>query len=155
MQRSQPRKSLELADRTKNIVLRQKLSWCVPGTETRTMWLQIRWSHIWLSLLFFFPFFFFGLFRGTHEAYGSSQARGQIGGGVAGLFYSSQQVRILNPLSEARDGTLVLINTTQVSYCWATTGTPLTISTLLPTFNYQVGFFVLFFVFGHTACGSS
>ena len=47
--------------------------------------------------------FGFGLFRATPRAYGSFQARGQIGAAAAGLHHSSQQRRIVNPLSKARD----------------------------------------------------
>ena len=79
--------------------------------------------------------FFFGLFLGPCPQHGHSQARGRIGAVVAGLatatampdlrgsvlHHSSQQCRILNPLSEARDWTCVLMDT---SYCWATTRTP-------------------------------
>ena len=68
-------------------------------------------------------FFFFGLFRATSVAYGSSQARGQIGPQLSGhttatatpdpscicdLHHSLQQHQVLNPLSEARDGTQIL-----------------------------------------------
>jgi len=41
------------------------------------------------------------------------------------LHHSSWQRQILNPLSEARDRTKVLVNTSQICYCWATMGTPL------------------------------
>ena len=62
-------------------------------------------------------FFFLAFFRAAPMAYGSSQAKGQIGGVAAGLHYSpitqdqshvcnlhhnSKQHWILNPLSEAR-----------------------------------------------------
>ena len=40
------------------------------------------------------------------------------------LHCSLQQQWILNPLSEARDQTHVLMNTTWVRFCWATVGTP-------------------------------
>ena len=40
------------------------------------------------------------------------------------LHHSSWQGRILNPLSGARNQTLILMDTSQVRYCWATTGTP-------------------------------
>ena len=40
----------------------------------------------------------------------------------------SQQCQIPNALSEARDWTLILLDTSQVHYCWATTGTPLLLS---------------------------
>ena len=51
-------------------------------------------------------------------AYGSSQARGLIGVAAASLHHShsSQQCWSLNPLSEARDRTLVLMNTSQVHH---------------------------------------
>ena len=42
---------------------------------------------------------------------------------VCDLHHSSQQCRILNPLSEARDWTHILLDTSQVCYCWATMGT--------------------------------
>ena len=48
-------------------------------------------------------FFFFCLFRAKPTAYGSSQARGQITVTAAGLYHSSEQCQILNPLIEARD----------------------------------------------------
>ena len=34
------------------------------------------------------------------------------------------QCQILNPLSEARDWTYVFMDASQISFCWATTGTP-------------------------------
>ena len=40
------------------------------------------------------------------------------------LHHSSWQHQILNPLREARDRTRILIDTSQVHYLWATTGTP-------------------------------
>ena len=43
---------------------------------------------------------------------------------VFDLYHSSWQCRILNPLSEARDRTPNLMNTSQVRYCWAMMGTP-------------------------------
>ena len=55
---------------------------------------------------------------------GSSQPRGQTGAGAAGLHHSSRQRQILNPLSEARDWTCVLMDPSQIHFCCATTGTP-------------------------------
>ena len=49
---------------------------------------------------FFFLYFYF---RATPVAHGGSQARGQLELLTAGLYYSSWQRQILNPLSEARD----------------------------------------------------
>ena len=43
---------------------------------------------------------------------------------VCDLHHSSQQHRIPNPLREVRDGTLVLMDTRQAHYHWATTETP-------------------------------
>ena len=40
------------------------------------------------------------------------------------LHCSSRQHRILNQLREARDRTQILVDTSWVSYCWATMGTP-------------------------------
>ena len=53
-------------------------------------------------------------FRAAPAAYGSYQARGQIRATAASLHHSSQQGQILNPLSEARDRTLILVDTSQV-----------------------------------------
>ena len=77
----------------------------------------------------FFVFFvclfvLFFVFMALPAAYGNSQARGWIVATTAGLHHSLQQHRILNPLSEARDGTHVLIDISWVCYCWATKGIP-------------------------------
>ena len=50
------------------------------------------------------------------------------------LHHSSWQHQILNPLSKARDQTCIFMNTSQVRYCWATTGTPKIILHCLPPF---------------------
>ena len=77
-----------------------------------------------------FFFFFFLLFRAAPAAYGSAQARGQIGqllayatatatrdlSRVCDLYPSSWQHRILNPLSEARDQTHILMDTSWTHY---------------------------------------
>ena len=85
--------------------------------EQEGRWPQVC-SGTGLLFVFFFVFFVFGLFRAAPTAYGGSQARGQIG--AVALAYttamatpdlrricdshdSSQQHRILNPLSKARD----------------------------------------------------
>ena len=44
------------------------------------------------------------------------------------LHHSSWQHGILNPLSEARDQTCVLMVTSQIRFCWATMGTPSLVS---------------------------
>ena len=65
------------------------------------------------------------LFRGACAAYGSSQARGQIGAATASLYHSSWQHQIFNPLSKARDRTRILMDTCFVHYRCTTMGTPL------------------------------
>ena len=42
---------------------------------------------------------------------------------VCNLHHSTQQHQILNPLIKGRNWTHVLMDTSQVRYCWATTGT--------------------------------
>ena len=85
-------------------------------------------------------FFFFFLFRATSIAYGHFQARGWIGpiaakvwpqatatldpSHFASLHHISWQHWILNPLRKARDWTPILMDPSQVHFCWATTGTP-------------------------------
>ena len=81
-------------------------------------------------------FFFFFFFRAAPKPCGSSQVRGQISPTAAGLHHSYsntgcklhhswRQHQILNPLSEARDRTCILNDTSQVPYLWATMRTPL------------------------------
>ena len=55
-----------------------------------------------------------GFFRAAPKVYGSSQARGQTGAVAAGLYHSSQQRQILNPLSKAKDRILVLMDASQI-----------------------------------------
>ena len=43
---------------------------------------------------------------------------------VFDLHHSSQQCRILNPLNEARDRTHILMDTSEIRFPWAMTGTP-------------------------------
>ena len=99
-------------------------------------------QYLYLSDLckFFFFFFFFFLFcLKTPMAYGSSQVTGRIGAIAAGLCHSptawdlshvgslqhsSWQHQIPDPLSKARNQTCVLIDTSQICFCWATMGTP-------------------------------
>ena len=69
-------------------------------------------------------FFFFGLFSTTLAAYGGSQARGGIGVIAADLHNSSWQRQILNPLSEAMDGTCNLMVPSHICFCCATIGPP-------------------------------
>ena len=89
---------------------------------------------------------FFLLFRATPRAYGSSQARGQIRAAAADatatrdpshisllsfrevnicLYITcSRQHQIPYPLREARAGTCVLMDTSQIRFHFTTTGTP-------------------------------
>ena len=76
-------------------------------------------------------FFFFSCLRATPLAHSGSQAKGQIGAAAAGLHHShsntgskqrlqpTQELMalILNPLREARDQTLILMDTSRVRYC--------------------------------------
>ena len=96
-------------------------------------------AEFFFCLSFFFFFFFFGLFRAAPSAYGGSQARGWIQAVAASLYHShsnarseshlqlchsSWQCQIRNSLSKAGDQTRVLMDTSQIRFCWATTGTP-------------------------------
>ena len=106
------------------------LEWGVEGGR------ELLHSLIW-TILFYYLFIYFLLFRATGAAYGSSQARSQIRATAAGLHHShsnagsklclwpiSQQCQILNPLSEARDRTCILMDTSWICFHWATMGTP-------------------------------
>ena len=86
----------------------------LPGS-TIELFLCLDGFHLGL-LLFFFFFFVFRLLMALRRAYGGSQAGGRIGAGAAGLHYSPQQHWILNPLSEARDRTFVLMDTCQIRF---------------------------------------
>ena len=93
-----------------------------PPLTIRCLLVNVCWIHVFYFLFFGFFFFFF---RATLVAYGSSQARDRIGATAANLRHNSQQ-RILNPLSEARDGTCILMDTswshdrnTKASLIWA------------------------------------
>ena len=78
----------------------------------------------------FLPFFLV-FFRATRSAYGVSQARDQMGAAalayaaatatqdpshICDLHQCSRQCQILNPLSEARDGTCVLMDASQILF---------------------------------------
>ena len=43
---------------------------------------------------------------------------------VCDLHHSSQQCRILNPMNEARNRTCILMEASQIHFCWAMTGIP-------------------------------
>ena len=86
-----------------------------------------------------YKFFFFHLFRAAPTVYGGSQGRGWIGAVAAGLNHNQSNARskphlwptpqltqhqTLNPLSEARDRTSILTDTSRICFCCTTTGTP-------------------------------
>ena len=101
-----------------------------------------------LFLIFVFIFFWlhcgiwfvYLLLRASHMAYGSSQARSQIRATAAILYHShinlgsesllrpSWQRWIPDPLSEARDQTRILKDTSQILFCCTTRGIPSTMA---------------------------
>ena len=103
--------------------------------------LHFTWRELEIYLLSFFGFFFFFLiFLGPYlqhmevpriavkselqlPAYATATAI-QDPSPVCSLYHSSWQRWILNPLSEVRDRTPILIDTSQVCYGCATMGTP-------------------------------
>ena len=89
----------------------------------------------------FFIFYFLLFFRTTPIAYGCSQARGQIGATAAAyatvtetwdpscicdLHHSSRKRWIPDPLSETRDLTHILMDTSQIRFHCTTMGAPRT-----------------------------
>ena len=107
------------------------------------------------------------LFRATPAAYGGSQARGLTGATAAGLHHSHSNLgsktclqhipqlmailRSFNPLSKARDGTHILMVTSQVRYHWTTMGIPWMKLILKQQCSQEleknIFFFFFFFVF--------
>ena len=95
-----------------------------------------RWNKIWVLLCLNAYYWWVSLvsfvcvcvcvcfFRAALEAYGGSQARGKIGAVATGLYHSSRQCWIFNPLSEARDRTCNLMVPSWIRFCCATIGTP-------------------------------
>ena len=88
-------------------------------------------------------FVLFLLFRAVPTAYGSSQAGVKLElqlpaytiamatwdpSRVCDLHHSSQQGQIPNPQGEARDGTHILMDTSQIHFPCATMGTSITIN---------------------------
>ena len=64
-----------------------------------------------------------GVIRATAEAYATATAMPDLSR-VCNLHHSSWQRQILNPLSEARDGTRNLMVPSQIHFLYAMTGTP-------------------------------
>ena len=90
-------------------------------TEVCQFCLYFQWTRSWLY--WFFLLFCF-VFRAAPTAYGSSQAKDQIGAIAAGLFHSHSNVR---PLTHwARPGIEPTYSWILVRFvnCWATEGTP-------------------------------
>ena len=100
------------------------------------------WGKSLLFLGFFFFFFFFGLFVFLEPhlqhmevprlgvklelqllAYTTATATWDPSH-ICNLYHSSRQRQILNPLSEARDRTCIVMDTSQIRFWWAMTGTP-------------------------------
>ena len=96
-------------------------------------------AYVKFLTLFIYLFTYFCLFKATPMTCGGSQARCQIGAVSAGLYHShsrtgsshvcnlhcsSRQYQILNPLSEAKDWTYILMDAGQIHFCWVTLGTP-------------------------------
>ena len=89
--------------------------WMRPGIEPEISWFLVRFvsavpccdlfiflfSISFLFVLLHF-FFFFGLFRASPTAYGSSQARGQIGATAFGLYQSHSNTKSLTHWSGPR-----------------------------------------------------
>ena len=72
----------------------------------------------------FFLFLFLNLFRAIPAAYGSSQARGPIGVTAVGLHHSHSNIRSephlqTTPqlLSEAKNQTCILMDTSRICFC--------------------------------------
>ena len=97
-------------------------------------------KYIWKKITELRVLFCFG-FLGPHPqhmAYERSLARGWTGAAAVwlhhshsnarcepcDLYHSSEQHRILNPLSKATDRTHIFMDTSQFRYHWATMGTP-------------------------------
>ena len=107
-------------------------------------------SYWWPVFIMLSVFFFFFFFRAP-VAYGSFQTRGiksetqlqayttviaaRDQSCICDLHHSSQQHQILNPQSDARDGTCILMDTSWIHFCWATMLTPFQI---LFTFPYRL-----------------
>ena len=111
--------------------------------------MELESNVLYLKIIFFFfnfhcdftKFFFsFFVFLGLHPSHMELPRRGieseleppayttaiatQDPSCVCKLHHSSGQRYILNPLSDARDWTCVLMDTSQIRFWWAMTGTP-------------------------------
>ena len=101
--------------------------------------------YLWVVMGFFLISIFFFFFRATPVAHGGFRIESELRLGVklelqlpayptttatrdpsqvCDLHHSSRQRQILNPRSEARDGTRILMVPSWIRFCCATTGTP-------------------------------
>ena len=75
---------------------------------------------------------------------------------ICDLYHSSRQCRILNPLSEAKDRTCVLIDTNQICFHWAKMGTPkhpfLALFSLFILYNRQDWHSVCMYCYSYASC---
>ena len=79
----------------------------------------------WFFVLFFVFFFFFFCLLGLRWQHMEvPRLRDRIRAVATGLHHSSQKRQILNPLSEVRDQTCILMMLVRFVNHWATTGTP-------------------------------
>ena len=100
----------------------------IPGVSNHITFTLHHESHVHKGTFFFF------LFRAVPTAHGSSQVRSLTRARlpayatatatpdpsrshICNLHHSSEQCRILNPLSRARDQTCILMDISQVPYC--------------------------------------
>ena len=111
-----------------------------------------------------FGLFFYLFFSPTPAAYGGSQARDQIRAIATGLSHSHSNARsepclqptpqliamlILNPLRKAKDRTCILMDSSQICFCWAVTG-----ATFLSSVFFLLLFLFLFFLWFPLLCKS-
>ena len=80
-------------------------------------------TSLWMSCFCFVLFCLLGPHLKHMEVPSHSNARSPDPSQVCDLHHSSQQRRILNPLSKARDQTRILMDTSLVRFHWATSGT--------------------------------
>ena len=126
------------------ICLMSLFSWCWQSLPASLVLSEIiSYNEILMVLKYFPPFFFcllLLLFWGPHPQYMevprlgvklelqllASVSATAVQGSKPHLPLTTQLMAmpVLNPLSEARDGTHILMDTSWVCYCWATTETP-------------------------------
>ena len=110
------------------VLTQDQALFCFYGIFFFFFWLLL---HFYFLILLLFIFLSFCLIGAVPVAYGGSQARGLIEAVAASLhqshsktrselrlrlYHSSQQCQILNPLSEARDWTCILMVPSQIHF---------------------------------------